>query len=548
MAKTAKVTVKFGSEGVEQVNADLDKLERKATSVFAKLPKELRQHFDDTQKALGGAIESAIKGAVTDAAGAIAGPAKSTFAGVLASANQYRREVTGIAVATGKDFGAVSAKVDQVSKNIGEMPSKTIGWAREVKRLTGNFDAAMDSVAEFKNVALALDKPLEATADQAARLGGSFGIKNQDQVRHFFGVMNAQAQSTGVSFARLNSQWEAFSGSFAKMSGKGASAFSGLTAAFAGSSADPEQAQRNQGFGMGVLNQGVRLVEMRMRNAGKLGKGEYITDESGEVDPKKYLAAMKFMQKDMLRFYGGSKKRAIEVQAGEDLEARRTVGGFLNTDLSKVDKLSDLSPEALKAADKYFGLDEGKRRRADVNKELKDKDAGMGMIKAQDAAVEVGGGAAGLTMSAASGVFSTAVDKFGGFVKYLPAALRGIATVAGGKLAAASGAGLAGYVAYKGLDSLSPDSEFAKGVHSRQKQAAGHELAGRAKTQGWITPEIYNAAGGDKEVIQNMLKELSAQKLPSDFAKQVAQAMADKTLTVRIDQGGVAPDGEASGG
>ena len=175
-------------------------------------------------------------------------------------------------------------------------------------------------VGSAHSATLALDVPIESLVGSSARLRNSFGLKSQEDVAKFFGTMNAQATAAGTTFERSARQFMTFQDSFGHMSSKGAGAFSGLSAAFAASSKDPEQAIRNQSFGMGVLNSGVRQIEHRM------GKGFSITNtETGEVDPKKYLEAMKFLQKDMVKYYG-SKKRAIQVQAGDDLEARRDVG------------------------------------------------------------------------------------------------------------------------------------------------------------------------------------------------------------------------------
>jgi hypothetical protein len=491
MAKVAQVKIKFSADGIDGVERGLDELERKGKALFSRLPKEVQKEFNSAGEAIQSSLKSAILGAVNDMGQAIAGPAKSTFAGVIQAAYVYRREVSGIAVATGKDFAAVSGKVDAVSMRIGEMPARTMGWAREVRRMTGDWNSAVDSIGEFKNVALALDQPLEATVATAQRLGGSFGIKSQDQVRQFFGLLNAQANETGNTFGRVYGQFNAFSGAFARMAGRGAGTFAGISSAFAASSQDPEQAQRNQGFGMGLLNQGVRLVEMRMRNKGLLGKGEFITDsETGEVDPQKYLRAMQFMQKDMLRFYG-SKKRAIEVQAGEDLESRRTVGGFLNTDLSKVKSLSDLKPEELKALEKMSGMAAGKRDQADVAKLVKDKDLGMTLIGAQDAAVGAGGGAAGIALSQAAGVFSTAVDKFGGVVagiagqSFMGSAAGGLVAGAGRGAAGLLGTAASGLSKIPGIGmAIAGGLGIAKGVDWATGKVTGKSLGQHGETLG----------------------------------------------------------------
>lgn len=543
MAKIAKVEVQFSESGIDKVEERLKELENKGKSLFARLPKEVQKEFIKAGEAIQDSVKGAVLGAVNDLGQAIAGPAKSTFSGVLAAANQYRKEVSGIAVATGKEFSAVSGKVDQVSTRIGELPSRTMGWARAVKGLTGDWDNAVDSIAEFKNVALALDRPLEDTAAMAGRLGASFGIKSQDQVRQFFGLMNAQAKETGVTFNRVHNQFGAFADSFARMSSKGASTFAGISAAFAGSSSDPEQAQRNQGFGMGVLNQGVRLVEMRMRNKGLLGKGEYISDsETGEIDPKKYLKAMQFMQKDMLRFYGGSKKRAIEVQAGEDLEMRRTVGGFLNTDLSKVSDLSQLKPEQIKALEKYSGMAAGKRDVAEATKNIKDIGAGTVLLPEQDAAVAVGGGEAGLAMEAAAGVFKTTVDKFGGIIGSLVGFLakKGLPFL---PKALAAGAGVVG-----GAATMLVPSDLEKEPSIPGREAIPGTWEYRAPAFRDAARRLKDAAAGG--AVEPAPSDVTSKLTPLDlkgFEEKFGAVLTNKILKVQLVPTATAPYGEASG-
>jgi hypothetical protein len=89
----------------------------------------------------------------------------------------------------------------------------------------------------------------------------------------------------------------------------------------------------------------------------------------------------------------------------------------------------------------------GKRDQADVAKLVKDKDLGMTLIGAQDAAVGAGGGAAGIALSQAAGVFSTAVDKFGGVVAGI-AGQSFMGSAAGGLVAGAGRSFLSTYHRY----------------------------------------------------------------------------------------------------
>lgn len=447
MARQAEVKLKVTQEGVEQVKQDLADLNKSARSMFSSLPRDMQKDLKKGWEEVGAATQQAFLNTFKSFSSAVASAGYTSFEGAMAAANRYRNEISRISVSTGRSFADTSSQVNATAKALGEMPASVVAYGRAVRQMGGTWEDAMGSMSAFKDRALQLDRPLAAMADQAARLSQSFGLRSREQVDAFFGLMDSQAAKVGVTVGRMARQWETFEGRFGRMSSRGAGLYSGMSAAFAASSSNPEVAQGAQAFGMNTLSQGVRLIEMRMRRAGQLGKKDYITDETGEVDPQKYLRAMQFMQKDMLRFYG-SKRRAIEVQAGESLEARRDIGAFLGTDLSKVKDLSELSPARRKALDRYMGMDAGKREQAEAGKNIKDIGAGMPMLAAQDAAVAAGGGAVGIAMAQASGVFSTAVDKFGGAVlKFVSGgygrAAGGAASAAGAGVGAAAASGAA---------------------------------------------------------------------------------------------------------
>jgi len=440
MARQAEVKLKVTQEGVEQVKQDLADLNKSARSMFSSLPKDMQKDLKKGWEEVGAATQQAFLNTFKSFSSAVASAGHTSFEGAMAAANRYRNEISRIAVSTGRSFADTGAQVNATAKALGEMPASVVVYGRAVRQMGGTWEDAMGSMSAFKDRALQFDRPLAAMADQAARLQQSFGLRSREQVDSFFGLMDSQAAKVGVTVGRMARQWETFEGRFGRMSSRGAGLYSGMSAAFAASSSNPEVAQGAQAFGMNTLSQGVRLIEMRMRRAGQLGSKDYITDETGEVDPQKYLRAMQFMQKDMLRFYG-SKRRAIEVQAGESLEARRDIGAFLGTDLSKVKDLSELSPARRAALDRYMGMDAGKREQAEAGKNLKDIQAGMGMLPGQDAAVAAGGGAVGIAMAQASGVFSTAVDKFGGAVATFATGGYAAKAAAGGGGGAAAGAG-----------------------------------------------------------------------------------------------------------
>lgn len=509
--RTAEFKLLVGQEGVEQLKNELDGLKKQGSSVFANLPKDLQKDLRKAGEAMRESVKDALTSTVKAGASAITDPARSTFAGVLDAANRYRRDITALQISTGRGFEDINKQVQKTAAGIGEMPASTTAWAREVRRLSGDFRAGLDVIGSYKDRAVQLDRPLEAMADQAGRLAAAFGMKSADGVDRFFGRMDAQARKAGISVGALDRQWRTFEEAYARMTSKDPGTLSALSATFAASSSNPEQAQRNQAFGMGLLNQGVRVVEHRMQRAG-FGKNFSITDEkTGEVDPKKYVQALRFMQKDMLRFYG-SRRRAIEVEAGEDMGARRDVAGFLNTDLSKVDDLSQLPPEKRRAMEAWLKTGAGKREQDESKKNIKDIELGKRMLPAQDKMVEMGGGAAGLAMDAASGVFSTAVDKFGGIIG-------GFAGKALTVVAALGGAGYAGYKAGQWIDG---------------KTGASDKIAGLLSPSGSIpmTPDVTPIPASVFEPPKQaapMSVSLDS-KAADSIGKAVAQNLADKVL------------------
>lgn len=445
----AENKVIFSEEGLDRIEQRLQETEKKASGLLARLPKDLQREWNRSVEAIATAAKYALPAIVNSAASAAAAPGKSTFAQVMQEAHKFRKETSLVAVATGKSYDDISGRILGVSKRVAEMPASVSDWGRAAKRAGGDFGVAIDALEVFKDRSVQLDKPLSEMQDSMLKLRKNFGIESKAQVADFFGTMDAQATKTGITADRVERQFMSFVDAFGRMSGKGSGIFTGISAAFAASSSNPEQAQRNQEYGMGTLNSGARIIEQRMRAAKLLGKGQHITDEkTGEVIPERYLKAMQFIQRDIIKAHGGSRSRAIEIEAGDDMGARRDVAGFFNTDLSKVKNLSELSPEQRRALDKYMGLAAGKRDQAEANKNAKDIGAGMSMMPAQDKAVEMGGGHAGLAMEAASGIFSTAVDKFGGLISGLGGFL---AKKGGARLAATTAAKVAGKVVSKAV-------------------------------------------------------------------------------------------------
>ncbi len=536
----AENKIVFSEQGLDQIEQRLQDVERRSGSLLSKLPKDLQKEWTKAIDATQLAARYAVTGAANSFISAVSAPAKSTFEGVLADANRIRRDSSMIAVATGKQFEQVRGDIQLTAQRTLESTAKVDAFTRGVRRLGGDFDAATSSMEAYKDRALQMDKPIELFQEQAALLDQAFGVRGKQRVSDFFGTLDAQASKAGVSAQRLDKQFFAFVDNFSRLSSKGPAAFGALSAAFAASDANPEQARRNQGFGMGLLNQGVRQIEQRMRLGGALGKGEMLTDvKTGEVDPQKYLRAMQFMQKDLVKYYG-SRRRAIEVQAGDDLEARRDIAGFLNTDLSKVQNLSQVTPEQRRYLERYSGMAAGRRDRYDIDKEIADQNAGAAMQPAQDKMVQLGGGAAGLTMNAAAGVFSTAVDRFGGIVTALAGAgIAGVGRAAAGGLAGVGGAALRGgsMAAASGVGQAlaltgAGYAGWQAGSFIDQKLGLSDRIGG-AMAEHFAAPKWLLNAVDSAEGFMGGGKPMSQQDARA-LAQANADALANRTITVRL--------------
>jgi len=444
MAKKAVVDVVVNKDdalkSIADVGRELDNLERKGSGYWSKfyggLDKETRKAIDGVNDNIKSSMKSAILGQLTGLASAVSDPARTSWGGALAAANEYRRGVQAIATSTGQEFEAVSGKVNAVALRAGELPKTVMAWGSSLRGVSKDWTTAAESITAYKDRALQLNVPLESLQGTAKNLAGAFGIQSTAQVDKFFGTLDAYAIRSGVQAGRLQSQWATFGEAFGRLTSGDPTKFQAITAAFAGSSSDPEQAKRNQGFGMGLLNQSPRQLEGRMRRAGMLKRGEFLTDKNGEISAEKYAAAMRFLQQDVLKYYG-SKDRAIEVQAGDDLEARRAIAGFLNTDFSGTKGAAPMAmPRTALAGYQRTGA--GGREVGDVTKQGRDVALGLGALPAQDFAVAHGGGGRGLMVDAAGNVIGTAVNGFGGIA--LGAAGGALASKGGAALTALRGA------------------------------------------------------------------------------------------------------------
>lgn len=438
MGRRAELILRIGSEGIEKVGQELDALKARANNLFSQLPKDLQRDLKKGWAAVKDSAQDALITTGKSAALAISGPARTTFDQALREGVKFRSEVTKISIAAGQSFDQVSSRVNATSRRIGELPQTVMDVGRALRQSTGDWNTATDLIDSFADRAAQTDRPLSAMTDAGARLIENFGTDSRAKVDSFFGTIDAQARKAGTAIGLTERLFFSFSDSFGRFSSQAPEKWAGLVTAFQ-KGQTPAQAERNLGYGMGLVNSNIRGIEQRMRATGELKKGQYLTDENGEMSPENMIRALRYAQKDIVKFHG-SRRKAIEIEAGEDAGARREVAGLLNTDLGEAG--APVTPEQRKALATIMGTDAGKRNVGEALKNQRDIDLGMGMAPAQDAMVAVGGGATGAAMEAATGVFSQSVDRFGNAVLNFTGSL-GRGAAAGGAGAAAGAAGAA---------------------------------------------------------------------------------------------------------
>lgn len=412
MGRRAQLILRVGSEGIEKVGQELDALKARASGLFSQLPKDLQRDLKKGWAAVKDSAQDALITTAKSAALAVSGPARTTFDQALREANKFRGEVTRISVASGQSFDHVASRVNATSRRIGELPQTVLDVSRALRQSTGDWNTATDLIDSFADRAAATDRPLSAMTDNAGRLIEQFGVKSRGQVDSFFGTLDAQSRKAGQAITLTERLFFSFSDQFGRFSSQAPEKWAGLVTSFQ-KGQTPAQAERNLGYGLGFVNSNIRGIEQRMRASGELKRGQYLTDDSGEMSPENMIRALRYAQKDVVRYHG-SKRKAIEIEAGEDAGARREVAGLLSTDLGQAG--AEVTPEQRRALEQLMGTDAGKRSRSDAIKNQRDTSFGMNLLGGQDAAVAVGGGTVGIAMEAATGIFSTAVDRFGNAV------------------------------------------------------------------------------------------------------------------------------------
>ena len=385
-----------------------------------------------------------IGGQIRDAASAIAEPAKTSYAQALAKATEWRDATQRIATSTGQSYSVVGEQVNATAQRLGLLPGRVSDYSRSVRQLTGDWQGAMSGLDAYQNRALKTDRALEELIPTAATLATTFGIKSTDDVNRFFGTLDRQAKNAGMSAEIAERAFMSASSSLAMLTNAKPAQTSALTTALMADAPTQEMGMSRIGAVGNLLQNHMRYIEARMRKQGKLGKGEHLYDDQGRLRGDKMFDALEFVQGDLAKFYGTKDKgELIGRMSQSGMMSMQDAAGLVRMDVGKLREQAKTGGTAANTTAAFLGTAAGKRDLAETRKDIKDIGLGSTLLPAQDAAVSMGGGAAGIAIASAGSVMSKAADTFWGAVEIFAGKAGGKAAGAAGA-AAAAGAGAAG--------------------------------------------------------------------------------------------------------
>lgn len=481
-----RVVVDGGQQAVQtldEVAAAHERIGKSSKSTAVRL-KELRGLWEDPAKAKGWSQSQRLfatigKGAaeivgkqVADAASAIAAPAKTSYDQALAKANAYRDATQRIATSTGKGYEQVSSQINASAQRLGLLPGRVQDYSRSVRTLTGDWEGAMSGLDAYQNRALKTDRTLEEMIPTAATLAQTFGVKSTEDVNKFFGTLDRQAKNAGVSAEIAERAFLSASGMLSSLTSARPQQLGALTTAVMGGAPTAAMGESRIGAIGGLLGGHTRYLEARMRSQGKLGKGEHIYDEQGQIRGDKLFDTLEFAQKDLAKFYGTKDRKELIGRISQSgMMSMQDAAGILGLDVSTLRTEAGKSTAAADATTGFLGSGAGKRALGEARKDIKDIGLGTTMLGAQDLAVSAGGGAAGIAIASAGQLFSKATDVFWSAVNIFAGksgggvgGVGGVAATAGGSAVGASAPKAVGALARLGPWGLLAAGALVAGV------------------------------------------------------------------------------------
>ena len=487
----------------------------------------------DWSERLGASVARAsvdiIKGQVGAAADAVVAPAKTSYAGAIAVANQYRDTTQRIATSTGLQYSEIGKQVTGASQRLGLLPGQVQNYSRGVRSLTGDRRGAMSGREGDQNRALATDRTIEEMIPTAAHLAQTFGSKSTQDVNKFFGTIDAQAKQANVSTQVLENTVVGMAGSFARLTGAAPQVLSGLAAQVMGGAPNREMGEERLGYASSFLNSHSRYFERRARSAGVLKKGESLYDSQGRIRSDKFADMIEVAQKDAARHYGTNNPQEIAGRAYESGGAPSVSAmlGFLRINtaaLRKQQRAGGQASDSAALAD-FMATDAGRRTQYDAQKQSRDINLGMGMLGAQDTAVSMGGGAGGIALASAGQLFEKSTAVFWDAVNIF-------AGKGGGGGSSATGAAVGTTVATAGRTALSWGGKLIS------------RLGMPGLVAGALTMEGDKAPGSGGETVEDLKAEQAERKKRG--GGHYSFGYSDAELQEKIAAGGQQSGGSAS--
>lgn len=567
MARRAQIdTVITGTDvGIKSL-ADLEngfaRLGKTSQSAGAAIQGAMKEWAKPTQvtTAVGKLAAQVVGDQIKSAAEAVAAPAKTSYAQALAKANEYRDATQRIATSTGQGYAATSAQIDDSARRLGLLPSRVSDYGRSVRALTGDWQGAMSGMDAFQNRALKTDRTLADLVPTAAMLATTFGVKATADVNTFFGTLDRQAKNAGMSAQVAEQAFMNAAGALAHITNARPAQLGALVTGFVGQAPTRALGETALNETMGLVQSHADVFERRMQAAGRLGKGERLRDEWGQVRSDKLFDVLEFAQKDIPRFYGAKNRgETIDRVARTGMMSAQGVAGLMHLDVAGMRRAAAMQVSAEDTTGAFMSTTAGQRQSADVQKEMKDRLFGNGLLGMQDKAVAMGGGAAGVAIASAGSIFSRASDTFSRAVEIFAgkaapslvapaAAAAGGAATSGGGVAAATGAVVKAGVAAVGVPALgagalllagdTPERYRTPGTADERAAAVQEALALQKSHladiqaggfKGWAARTLGTGEQETRANINKLQAELDADRVGAAMAK----ALAGQTLRVQ---------------
>ncbi len=439
----AKAQVDFGFGGIRGGIKDLDDLRGALGGVDGSAKKlgatykGLKNLWEDPAGAKGGWSNAQRTGAgiakmtaealasqASAAASAVTAPGKTTYDQALSRFRDYREDVQRMATASGEGFGSVDKRILDTSKRLGVLPGQVQAYGESIRNVTGGTMAdALQGMDAAREQSLKTGRGVEDLIGPIIKLRQNFGIKSTQEVNNFFGNLDNQAKNAKISAEVARTAWEASSATLTRVTSMSAQAQSAFTTQIVGNTmaagGNAEMGGENAAELSSFMRNKAYLLEKVLRKRGMLGKDEHILDKTGRLTEKGFAQGLVASKEVMGNFYGKKDPLASGMKA--ELSGEMSTGAYMQLnsfDYKKWQTEKDAKDKAagMSASSSYLASDAGKRAAAEAQKDRRDLGLGSTMIGAQDTAVSMGGGAAGIAMAAAGGIFSQATGIFAGAV------------------------------------------------------------------------------------------------------------------------------------